>query len=67
MIVRHNGYSQYIINDSIKLFKYDVKGYDKEYKKIDDMYYIMTKLNIDQYEFIQNIYRDTWMQITINA
>ncbi len=52
---------------NVKLFKYDVKEYDKEYKKIDDMYYIMTKINIDQYEIIKNIYKDTWMQITINT
>ena len=31
------------------------------------MYYILTKINIDQYEFINKIYKDTWMQITINA
>ena len=53
---------------NVKLFKYDVTEYDNKYKKkIDDMYYILTKINIDQYEFINKIYKDTWMQITINA
>lgn len=31
------------------------------------MYYVMTNIkNIDQYEYIRNIYKDTWLQITKN-
>ena len=55
-------------NINVKLFKYDVKEYDKENKrKINDMYYVMTNIkNIDQCEYIRNIYKDTWLQITKN-